>query len=128
VDYTVKALFLAVLLPPTADRRMPVSGAGRVQSVDPADDETTALLGPIAQRKLDARWDLECAKVNDYLHSLTGYDLSELTTADATLRCMKLAANASGEHPALYPALMKLYRLHTNDSSRKTPQPIQGTE
>ncbi len=110
-DYTIKALFLAVLLPPNADLRAPVPGCGRLRSVDPSEDtDVTSLVGPIAQRKLDARWDLECAKVNDYLHSLTGYDLDELATADVTLRCMKLAANAPGAHPALYPALTNLYR------------------
>jgi len=114
--FEVKAALLDVLTPHDADARRPVSGAGRIASRDPKveEDDEPALYGPAACRRLDARWAEVGVAVNDYVHDLTGYDLVELTTPNAIERCMGLA-NVPSAHPALYPALMKLWRLQMRE-------------
>ena len=113
--FEAKAALLDCLAPPSAEARRPGVAAGRVVSHDPKLDEEPPVYGPAARRRLDEAWAAKSADVNDYLHALTGYDLGELSTCAAIEACMKLAANEAGEHPSLYPALMKLYRLQREE-------------
>ncbi len=116
--FEVKAALLDCLTAPTADARRPASSAGHITSHDPKLDDEPAVYGPAARRRLDARWRESALLVDDHLHEATGYGLEELRTCHAIERCMSTAANAPSAHPALYPALMKLYRLQTEEEKK----------
>lgn len=109
--FEVKAALLDLISAPTADARRPAAGAGRVQSHDPKLDDEPAIYGPAARRRLDNAWTISAPFVDGYLCYTTGYTLAELRSINDIERCMSLAAGAAGAHPALYPALMKLWRL-----------------
>jgi len=120
--FAVKALLLATLLPPDADLRWPVPGHGRVTAATISDDDCEPLWGPIACGKLDFAWRRSHALVDGALQIATGYTLAELTSLAAIERCMALTGPTA--HPALYPALMKLWRLQHDVEAQDTTDTI----
>ena len=106
--YETKVAFLAITTSDESACLARSAGFAAVVVRDARDDDR-GVYGPSQHRKLGAQWTEKHTLVNEALQAATGYELHELTDSKTIERCMALTGPAA--HPALYSALMKLYRL-----------------